>query len=237
MDSATLNLTRPSVARVCVELDPTKDMPKAVWIHPGQLSFLQPIITYKDLTEYCISCRALGHKKCKIPRKSSRWFRREGKLPGRGLNDSVMILVPDPCITLPIDQGLAANSVIAHNPPNHAVGISDAPNIADNIFSVPNSPIRIPSPTDALLEGLVPLVQTCSDDNEQLKDPTILIGKIQCTKVYASLSLPVPIVAENILGKDVVSPTDPLLPVPFVAESFLGKDVVSPTDPAFPRHP
>ncbi|RAL55041.1 hypothetical protein DM860_018103 [Cuscuta australis] len=35
MDSATVNLTRPSVARVCVELDLTKDMPKPVWIHLG----------------------------------------------------------------------------------------------------------------------------------------------------------------------------------------------------------
>ncbi|VFQ64978.1 unnamed protein product [Cuscuta campestris] len=223
MDSATVNLTRPSVARVCVELDLTKDMPKAVWIHLGQLSFLQPI-TYEDLPEYCISCRAIGHKKCKTPRKSSRWFRREGKLSSRSLNDSVKVLVPE-------SGGLGANSVIAHNAPNHAVDISAAPSFADATFAIPNSSTKTPVSTDALLEGPLPLVQTCSDENEQAKDPTILIGKIQCTK---DASLLVPTVAENLLGKDVAIPTDPLLSGPVVAESFLGKDVVSPTDPAPP---
>ncbi|VFQ90275.1 unnamed protein product [Cuscuta campestris] len=223
MDSATVDLTRPSVARVCVELDLTKDMPKAVWIHLGQLSFLQPI-TYEDLPEYCISCRAIGHKKCKTHRKSSRWFRREGKLSSRSLNDSIKVLVPE-------SSELGANSVIAHNAPNHAVDISAAPSFADATFAIPNSSTKTPVSTDALLEGPFPLVQTCSDENEQAKDPTILIGKIQCTK---DASLPVPIVAENLLGKDVSIPTDPLLPGPVVAESFLGKDVASPTDPAPP---
>ncbi|VFQ66455.1 unnamed protein product [Cuscuta campestris] len=64
LDSATLNLARPSVARVCVEIDLTKPIPHAVWIYLGQSSFLQPI-HYEDLPDYCTSCRVFGHKNCK----------------------------------------------------------------------------------------------------------------------------------------------------------------------------
>lgn len=53
-DSATSTVSRPSVAtaRVCVELDLSKELPQSVWLHLGQLSFLQPI-HYEDLPQFC----------------------------------------------------------------------------------------------------------------------------------------------------------------------------------------
>ncbi|VFQ89732.1 unnamed protein product [Cuscuta campestris] len=75
-DNATIQLTRPSVARVCVELDLSKELPNSVWIHLGKLSFLQPI-HYEDLPAFCTSCRKYGHKNCKKSHSSSRWIQRE----------------------------------------------------------------------------------------------------------------------------------------------------------------
>lgn len=75
-DTATSHLSRPSVARVCVELDLSKELPKAVWLHLGHLSFLQPI-TYEDLPDFCLSCKKFGHKTCKKPISNSRWIRRD----------------------------------------------------------------------------------------------------------------------------------------------------------------
>lgn len=74
-DTATLQLSRPSVARICVELDLSKDLPPSVWIHLGKLSYLQPIV-YEDLPEFCSSCRKFGHKNCQSKPKS-RWIQRE----------------------------------------------------------------------------------------------------------------------------------------------------------------
>ncbi|VFQ69369.1 unnamed protein product [Cuscuta campestris] len=54
-NNATIQLTRPSVARVFVELDLSKELPTSVWIHLGKLSFLQPI-HYEDLPAFCTSC-------------------------------------------------------------------------------------------------------------------------------------------------------------------------------------
>ncbi|VFQ76029.1 unnamed protein product [Cuscuta campestris] len=70
-DAATASLSRPSVARICVEVDTSKDLPNGVWIHLGQLTFHQPII-YEDLPEYCPSCKSFGHKNCKKA-TTSRW--------------------------------------------------------------------------------------------------------------------------------------------------------------------
>ncbi|VFQ85169.1 unnamed protein product [Cuscuta campestris] len=75
-DSATRNLTRPSVARVCVELDLSKEIPKAIWIHLGKLSSFQPIY-YEDLPAFCSGCKQLGHTNCKEGVRSSRWTRRD----------------------------------------------------------------------------------------------------------------------------------------------------------------
>ncbi|VFQ86987.1 unnamed protein product [Cuscuta campestris] len=76
-DSATETLSRPSVARICVEIDTSKELPRSVWIHLGELTFLQPI-TYEDLQDYCPSCKSFGHKNCKRKNENSRWVKTEG---------------------------------------------------------------------------------------------------------------------------------------------------------------
>ncbi|VFQ84581.1 unnamed protein product [Cuscuta campestris] len=79
MDNATLMLSRPSVAHLCIELDLTKELPRAVWIHLGSLSFLQPV-NYEDLPDFCKRCKTFGHTTCKKAGKATRWIRRDLRL-------------------------------------------------------------------------------------------------------------------------------------------------------------
>ncbi|VFQ69610.1 unnamed protein product [Cuscuta campestris] len=65
------SLSRPFVARICVDVDTSKDLPNGVSIHLGQLTFHQPII-YEDLPEYFPSCKSFGHKNYKKA-TTSRW--------------------------------------------------------------------------------------------------------------------------------------------------------------------
>ena len=53
--------SRPSVARVCVEVDLLKKNPNRVWLNMGQYEG-QKIVYEKDL-RYCTSCSKEGHAK------------------------------------------------------------------------------------------------------------------------------------------------------------------------------
>ncbi|XP_071909867.1 uncharacterized protein [Coffea arabica] len=73
LDSATTAGTRPSVARVCVEVDVVKPVVLRVWVAiEGETDFWQRIVT-KDMPSYCSICCRLGHslEECK---KSSSEF-------------------------------------------------------------------------------------------------------------------------------------------------------------------
>ncbi|VFQ98810.1 unnamed protein product [Cuscuta campestris] len=60
MDASTSAKTRPSMARFCVEIDISKDLPKKIWIDNGGLGFFQPV-TYENLPQFCIQCKKSGH--------------------------------------------------------------------------------------------------------------------------------------------------------------------------------
>ncbi|VFQ79788.1 unnamed protein product [Cuscuta campestris] len=60
MDAYTAAKTRPSMARFCVEIDISKDLPKKIWIDDGGLGFFQ-LVTYENLPEFCIQCKKSGH--------------------------------------------------------------------------------------------------------------------------------------------------------------------------------
>lgn len=60
LDAATLSLSRPSVARICVEIDLRNPLPSRIWIGLGQSGFWQPV-SYENLPEYCFDCHSLGH--------------------------------------------------------------------------------------------------------------------------------------------------------------------------------
>ncbi|XP_031122606.1 uncharacterized protein LOC116025506 [Ipomoea triloba] len=61
IDASTLAHNRPSVARICVELNVMKPLPKQVWINNGSLGgFSQPVI-YEHIPPYCGICNKFGH--------------------------------------------------------------------------------------------------------------------------------------------------------------------------------
>ncbi|XP_068659390.1 uncharacterized protein [Aristolochia californica] len=60
MDGATRKMTRTNVARVCVEVDLLKELPKRLWIGFGKRGFGQEI-TYENMPSYCTHCLLQGH--------------------------------------------------------------------------------------------------------------------------------------------------------------------------------
>ncbi|XP_020683296.1 uncharacterized protein LOC110100216 [Dendrobium catenatum] len=70
-DNATASGSRPSVARVLVEIDVTKTFPDSVWLGPEKLGYVQKIV-FECMPSFCSSCKALGHKKLVCPKRVSK---------------------------------------------------------------------------------------------------------------------------------------------------------------------
>ncbi|XP_027183870.1 uncharacterized protein LOC113782162 [Coffea eugenioides] len=61
VDAATLAVSRPSVARVCVEVDLMKQRPSRVWIGTGQHDGFWQELVPENLPPYCSHCFRQGH--------------------------------------------------------------------------------------------------------------------------------------------------------------------------------
>ncbi|KAL0912632.1 hypothetical protein M5K25_018616 [Dendrobium thyrsiflorum] len=60
IDQATSVGSRPSVARILVELDVSKQHPDKVWVGPDNLGYVQSVVL-ENVPSYCLHCKALGH--------------------------------------------------------------------------------------------------------------------------------------------------------------------------------
>ncbi|KAL0907645.1 hypothetical protein M5K25_022065 [Dendrobium thyrsiflorum] len=60
IDQATSVGSRPSVARILVELDVSKQHPDKVWVGPDNLGYVQSVVL-ENVPPYCLHCKALGH--------------------------------------------------------------------------------------------------------------------------------------------------------------------------------
>ncbi|KAL0920788.1 hypothetical protein M5K25_009957 [Dendrobium thyrsiflorum] len=60
IDHATSVGSRPSVARILVELDVSKQHPNKVWVGPDNLGYVQSVVL-ENVLSYCLHCKALGH--------------------------------------------------------------------------------------------------------------------------------------------------------------------------------
>ncbi|KAL0394560.1 UNVERIFIED_CONTAM: hypothetical protein Slati_4422200 [Sesamum latifolium] len=60
MDEPTADLSRPDLARVCVELDLTAPKVQAIYLHIEGKTYRQQVI-YENCPPYCFSCNHLGH--------------------------------------------------------------------------------------------------------------------------------------------------------------------------------
>ncbi|CAI9112187.1 OLC1v1012593C1 [Oldenlandia corymbosa var. corymbosa] len=66
IDVPTLNMSRPLVARVCMEVDLLKDLPKRIHLGVEGNTYFEAV-PYENLPEYCMECSKIGHsvKNCK----------------------------------------------------------------------------------------------------------------------------------------------------------------------------
>ena len=60
MDAATQSLSRPSVARICVEVDLLKELPQRIRLGKKEKGFWRDVV-YENLPSYCDNCCKLGH--------------------------------------------------------------------------------------------------------------------------------------------------------------------------------
>lgn len=60
LDTTTNEVLRPSVARLCIEIDVYKDLPFRVYIQVSSRCISRSVV-YEDLPLYCATCSRLGH--------------------------------------------------------------------------------------------------------------------------------------------------------------------------------
>ncbi|KAM7492321.1 hypothetical protein LguiA_035242 [Lonicera macranthoides] len=124
IDGATATVDRPSVARVCIEMDLLKNFPSRIWIGSG---FWQRIV-YEIVPSYCTKCYRQGHNnvECKVV-EINRDDHRHEKTYERG-NSGVM----------EIQGGLVNNLIVLvqvrDNADNEEVGEQDGVGVFSNAF-------------------------------------------------------------------------------------------------------
>ncbi|VFQ90170.1 unnamed protein product [Cuscuta campestris] len=174
---STVNLSRPNVARVCVEVNLSKELPKAIWIHLGSSSYLQPLL-FENLPSYCNSCHQLGHKSCKSGTRNSRWVRKtkpRGKAVAPGQPDI------GPCPTMS-----------KNGPPPRLDSTALAPTTDANLTlngppltGLDSTPLSLP--TDANLDASY---LECAQ-HQDTKDRPLLIGPCELAFTKEGPSYPV----------------------------------------------
>src|SRR5438270_10788237 len=68
IDAATSEVSCPSVARICVEIDLLKDRLPRAWVDCDEYGGFWQDVLYEKLPNYCNHCKRLGHDlpTCKI---------------------------------------------------------------------------------------------------------------------------------------------------------------------------
>ncbi|XP_042972861.1 uncharacterized protein LOC122304669 [Carya illinoinensis] len=97
-DNATLCVTRPEAARICVELDVSAPLKKHFWIgSPGLESSIFQEVIYENLPVYCNWCRKQGHSEGSCKSKSQYNLKGKKKVDsvanGKGLETKVWKVV------------------------------------------------------------------------------------------------------------------------------------------------
>src|SRR4051812_26103252 len=60
-DNATSEVSRPSVVRICAEIDLLSELPARVWVDCEDYGGFWQDVVYEKLPLYCNHCKRLGH--------------------------------------------------------------------------------------------------------------------------------------------------------------------------------
>ncbi|VFQ85186.1 unnamed protein product [Cuscuta campestris] len=199
IDAATATFSRPSLARVCVELDLSKENPKKIHILDGDRHIFQEVI-YEALKAFCTVCKKTGHSNsdCKkagkrvssdipqIPQKSAseqkenqsrgEWQIVKKKGTKQGASTSGFKPEANPSNSAVNMQAPQENTSVQVNPiNNHSQGTS-SPCEKDNSITPNSSP-----PTDDMIIVEEEDLQKPDDvdgKKETLQEPDDVDGKV-----------------------------------------------------------
>ncbi|VFQ95461.1 unnamed protein product [Cuscuta campestris] len=171
-DSATTTLSRPSVARICVEIDTSKELPRCVWIHLGELTFLQPI-TYEDLRDYCPSCKSFGHKNCKRKNETSRWVKGN---TGTG-NTSTIVAVSKPGVTQ-TTQEIALQTNLGGSSDENEATMSTSPVKDSNTAGAATPTPLVDAMGTIVTDAIIPATSVSVDSAPNVCDDTDKVEKV-----------------------------------------------------------
>ncbi|XP_071940756.1 uncharacterized protein [Coffea arabica] len=136
VDAATANLVRPSVARICIDLDISRELPSRIWIGTGSNGFWQRV-AYENLPAYCSLCSRQGH--CNTDCRQSRRGNR-GRPVGEGDARAMEA------------QALEGRSAAAAQPREAVLQPAPLPGL---LLSADAAPVRAAMPALLIQEGVV----------------------------------------------------------------------------------
>ncbi|KAI0523136.1 hypothetical protein KFK09_005526 [Dendrobium nobile] len=188
-DNATAVGSRPSIARILVELDISKSYPDSVWLGPERFGYVQKVL-FEGMPNFCMHCKSVGHKisECSKLFPQSR--------PAVNLSPSLADPVPNPPVSavIPISSDstpLCELDLVIKDAPlvlGGRDGVTVANNVDDDNVVVLGAPPSFISEVDAIPEGVTetgvvndngasPVSLTNPTENNVVKDrPTVISG-------------------------------------------------------------
>ncbi|KAI0530955.1 hypothetical protein KFK09_000504 [Dendrobium nobile] len=115
-DNATAVGSRPSVARILVVLDISKNYPDSVWLGPEKLGYVQKVVL-EGMPNFCLHCKVVGHKKSECPKLNPNVRPMEPSAPSQ--IKSVPISLPIPII--PVNSSIPNASLCEDGIVNNVV--------------------------------------------------------------------------------------------------------------------
>ncbi|CAH9075821.1 unnamed protein product [Cuscuta europaea] len=85
IDAHIANFSRPSLARLCIELNVSNPLPQKIWIENGNQGFFQHV-KYENLPRYCSKCFRFDHETKSCSMKSSNTMHITDVIPSSDTN-------------------------------------------------------------------------------------------------------------------------------------------------------
>ncbi|PKU82488.1 hypothetical protein MA16_Dca005493 [Dendrobium catenatum] len=145
IDNATSTGSRPSVARVLVEIDVSKKFHDKIWVGSKNSGYVQSVV-FEDFQDYCVHCSSLGHSKagCTILHPNL--------IPSSALGEAGNVVAPSVPLVLTVIDGsspicspcnnlISRENVVGCENANIAIGMAVLPSVESPSVSPVASPV------------------------------------------------------------------------------------------------